>query len=201
LNFGFADRIVRSVREISATEASKHFADLLDAVEYRGETFTVVRARRSLGRRSAGPASIRQRGHHHRSVERLIVDIGVLVAIERGRRIDAALLPDDADIAVAAITASELLGCVELADTQRRPARTATVDAILATFDIIAFDIDIARHRAALLAHARRTGRPRGAHDLQIAATARATGRVLITTDAHAFGDLPAVDNRVILPR
>ena len=29
--------------EISATEASKHFADLLDAVEHRGETFTVVR--------------------------------------------------------------------------------------------------------------------------------------------------------------
>ena len=29
--------------EISATEASKHFADVLDAVEHRGETFTVVR--------------------------------------------------------------------------------------------------------------------------------------------------------------
>jgi prevent-host-death family protein len=31
------------VSEISATEASKRFADLLDAVEHRGETFTVVR--------------------------------------------------------------------------------------------------------------------------------------------------------------
>lgn len=29
--------------EISATDASKRFADLLDAVEHRGETFTVVR--------------------------------------------------------------------------------------------------------------------------------------------------------------
>ena len=29
--------------EISATEASKRFADLLDAVEHRGESFTVVR--------------------------------------------------------------------------------------------------------------------------------------------------------------
>jgi tRNA(fMet)-specific endonuclease VapC len=134
-------------------------------------------------------------------VERLIVDTGVLVAIERGRQIDATLLPDDADIAIAAITASELMVGVELADAQRRPARTATVDAILATFDVIAFDIDIARHHATLLAHARRTGRPRGAHDLQIAATARATGRVLITTDAHAFDDLPAVDHRVIPPR
>lgn len=29
--------------EISATDASKRFADLLDAVEHRGETFTVIR--------------------------------------------------------------------------------------------------------------------------------------------------------------
>ena len=29
--------------EISATEAARHFADLLDAVEHHGETFTVVR--------------------------------------------------------------------------------------------------------------------------------------------------------------
>jgi tRNA(fMet)-specific endonuclease VapC len=126
-------------------------------------------------------------------VERLIVDTGVLVAIERGGQIDTSLLPDDADIAIAAITASELLVGVELADAQRRQAREATVDAILATFDV-----EIAHHHAALLAHARRTGRPRGAHDLQIAATARATRRVLITTDAHAFDDLPAVDHRVI---
>jgi tRNA(fMet)-specific endonuclease VapC len=130
-------------------------------------------------------------------VERLILDTSVLVAIERGRPIEASILPDDADIALAAITASELLVGVELADEQRRPARRATVDAILNAFDVIAFDIEIARHHAALLAHARRSGRPRGAHDLQIAATARATGRVLVTTDAHAFDDLPAVDHRV----
>jgi tRNA(fMet)-specific endonuclease VapC len=93
-------------------------------------------------------------------VERLIVDTGVLVAIERGRRIDVTMLPDDSDIAIAAITASELLAGVELADAQRRPPRTATINATLATFDVIAFDIDIARYHAALLAHARRTGRP-----------------------------------------
>jgi antitoxin (DNA-binding transcriptional repressor) of toxin-antitoxin stability system len=29
--------------DISATDASKRFADLLDAVEHRGETFTVIR--------------------------------------------------------------------------------------------------------------------------------------------------------------
>lgn len=34
--------------EISATNASKRFADLLDAVEHRGETFTIVRRGRTV---------------------------------------------------------------------------------------------------------------------------------------------------------
>lgn len=34
--------------DISATEASKRFADLLDAVEHRGETFTIVRRGRTV---------------------------------------------------------------------------------------------------------------------------------------------------------
>ena len=34
--------------EISATEASKRFADMLDAVEHRGETFTVIRRGRAI---------------------------------------------------------------------------------------------------------------------------------------------------------
>ena len=71
-------------------------------------------------------------------MERLIVDTGVLVAIERGHEITSAVIADDSDIAIAAITASELLVGVELADEQRRAARQATVDAIFATFDVIA---------------------------------------------------------------
>lgn len=130
-------------------------------------------------------------------MERLILNTGVLIALERGRQIPADVLPDDADIAISAITASELLVGIELADDQRRASRQATVDAILATFDVIPFDLDIAREHASLLAHARRTGRPRGAHDLQIAATARATGRLLLTTNGHAFDDLPAVRHRI----
>jgi prevent-host-death family protein len=34
--------------DVSATEASKRFADMLDAVEHRGETFTVVRRGRAI---------------------------------------------------------------------------------------------------------------------------------------------------------
>ncbi|HEY6890213.1 MAG TPA: hypothetical protein VI300_20585 [Solirubrobacter sp.] len=61
----------------------------------------------------------------------------MLIAIERGHQIDTSLPPDDADIAIAAITASELLVGVELADASRLPARASTVDAILATFDVL----------------------------------------------------------------
>ncbi len=49
------------------------------------------------------------------------------------------------------------------------------------------------RH-ARLIAHARRSGPPRGAHDLIIAAHAAQTGRVLVSRDSSArFGDLPGV--------
>ena len=130
-------------------------------------------------------------------MERLILDAGVLVGLERRDELPDDVLPDDADIAIAAITASELLVGVELTDAQRRAARKATVDAILETFDVLAFDLSTARRHAALLAHARRSGRPRGAHDLLIAATASATGRLLLTTDHNAFDGLPGVSYRL----
>jgi tRNA(fMet)-specific endonuclease VapC len=131
-------------------------------------------------------------------VERLILDTGVLVRRERGARIPADTVPDTADLTIAAITASELLVGVELADAARRETRAAVVRAILETFEVLSFDLGVARHHATLLAHARRIGRPRGAHDLLIAATARATGRTLVTTDRSAFEDLPGVEYRLV---
>jgi tRNA(fMet)-specific endonuclease VapC len=133
-------------------------------------------------------------------VERLILDTGVLVRLEREATIPAETVPDTADLAIAAITAAELLVGVELADGARREARASTVRAILETLEVLPFDLDVARHHAALLAHVRRAGRPRGAHDLQIAATARATGRTLVTTDRGAFDDLPGVEYRLAYP-
>jgi antitoxin (DNA-binding transcriptional repressor) of toxin-antitoxin stability system len=42
------------VRNLTATEAARRFADVLDAVELRGETFVVVRRGRAVAR--IGPA-------------------------------------------------------------------------------------------------------------------------------------------------
>jgi len=41
---------------------------------------------------------------------------------------------------------------------------------------VVDYTLEVAVQHAALLAHVRRVGRPVGAHDLIIAATARATG-------------------------
>jgi hypothetical protein len=49
-------------------------------------------------------------------------------------------------------------------------------------------------HHARLLAHLRKSGSQRGAHDLIIAAHAAETGRIVLTRDARArFGGLPGI--------
>jgi tRNA(fMet)-specific endonuclease VapC len=119
------------------------------------------------------------------------------VAGERGRRSLNELVGDDDDVAIAAITAAELLVGVELADPERRPRRQALVDAVLAAVPVEDYDLEVARSHAALLAHARRSGRARGAHDLVIAATALARDRIVVTADRSGFSELPGVAVRV----
>lgn len=131
-------------------------------------------------------------------MERLILDTGALIALERERGEPSDVLPDDADVAISAVTASELLVGVELADDEHRDRRREFVEGTIERVEIIAFDLAVARHHGSLLAHARRAGRARGAHDLQIAATARATDRTVITTDATAFQGLPGVNYRLL---
>jgi tRNA(fMet)-specific endonuclease VapC len=70
----------------------------------------------------------------------------------------------------------------------------AFLDEVLAAVPVEDYGQTVAEHHAELLAHTQRHGKPRGAHDLIIAATARATGRTLVTTDKHArFEELPGV--------
>jgi tRNA(fMet)-specific endonuclease VapC len=85
---------------------------------------------------------------------------------------------------------------VELADGKRRSRRAAFVAAVLDTISVETYDLDVARVHGTLLAHVRRSGRPRGAHDLLIAATARVRGREVVTTDLDGFVDLPEVSVR-----
>ncbi len=117
-----------------------------------------------------------------------------MVAAERASDSFDELVADDDDVAIAAVTAAELLVGIELADRRRRAVRQSFVEAVLGSVTIESYDLAVARHHAVLLAHVRRAGRPRGAHDVMIAATAIARGRSVVTADASGFSDLPGVD-------
>ena len=131
---------------------------------------------------------------------RVILDTGVLIAIERGRLdVDTVLGLDDA--AIAAITAMELLVGVERADTAHRQARAVRVEAILSSLPVEPYTVGIARVHARLAAAAMAKGRPRSANDMVIAATAAATSRILLTTDASAgFDQLTGVRTELLKP-
>lgn len=130
---------------------------------------------------------------------RLILDTGVLIAGARSR-IDVATLADTDDVAIPAVAVAEYLaGTLLDADPGRATAQRAFLDEVLDVLPVHDYDRAVAEHHAELLAQAQRTGSKRGVHDLVIAATARATGRTVLTTDERArFGELPEVTARDI---
>jgi predicted nucleic acid-binding protein len=124
---------------------------------------------------------------------RLILDTVILIAYERGT-MDRSSLDDD-ELAIASVTVAEYRVGIEMADTVNRAAeRARALAAIMSAVDVLDYTQATAAHHARLLAHVRRTGTPRGAHDLIIAAHAAETGRTIVSRDAKArFGDLPGV--------
>lgn len=96
-------------------------------------------------------------------------------------------------MAIAAISVAELRVGVELSEGRSRTRRQAFVDDVVAAIPVLSYDLDVAAAHAELLVAVRRKGVPRGAHDLIIAATARAANRTVVTADTTAFRDLPDV--------
>ena len=129
---------------------------------------------------------------------RVILDTGVLIAIERGKLdVETVLGTDDA--AIATITAMELLVAGERADEAHEQARAVHVEALLSSLPVEAYNLGVARVHARLVVEAMSKGRPRSAYDMMIAATAAATNRILITTDASAgFDQLTGVRAEVL---
>lgn len=126
---------------------------------------------------------------------RLILDTNVLIAYEKNT-IDRSALDED-ELAIAAVSIAEYRVGIELADTVARAAgrgRARALAAILSAVDVLDYTETTAAHHARLIAHVRRIGRPRGAHDLIIAAHALETDRIILSRDAAArFGDLPGI--------
>lgn len=102
------------------------------------------------------------------------------------------MVGDDDDVAIAAVTVAELKVGVQLADGRRRDKRERFVASVLDAVSVELYDLDVAEAHAALLAHVHRTGTPRGAHDLIIAAAARAKDRQVVSLDG-GFAGLPGV--------
>lgn len=122
----------------------------------------------------------------------LLLDASVLIEIERGAfQLDA--VEDMGDVGVAAITVTELLLGARLASGATAERRQRFADHVVETCAVVQYDAATAPHHAALLEHCRRVGTMLGAHDLIIAATARATGRTIVTLDRTGFLDLPNV--------
>ena len=124
---------------------------------------------------------------------RLLFDTTLLIDAARGG-VDVEDVIDDADdVVIAAVTIAELRAGALLTSSRRKSTRMAFVDDIVATIPVINDGPEVAEIHAALLVEARAQGKPRGAHDLIIAATARASDRTILSADRTAFRNLPGV--------
>ena len=126
----------------------------------------------------------------------VVLDTSVLVAAERGDLDMPALLEPlgKEPVAIAAITAAELLFGVERAGSAaRRTRRGAFVEGLLAVLPTIPFGLLEARRHAQLWAELTRKGRMIGPHDLAIAATALAHDFALATLNRDEFGRVPGL--------
>jgi tRNA(fMet)-specific endonuclease VapC len=126
-----------------------------------------------------------------------LIDSSVLIAAERralhlGSAMDAHA---DEPVAIAAITASELLHGVRRAVTAtQRQRRESFVERLLAVLPVVPFDLVTARIQASLWAAVAGKGASVGVHDLLIGATAIAAGYRVATRHRRSFGRIPGLE-------
>lgn len=104
----------------------------------------------------------------------------------------------DDEVAIAAITASELLHGVHRATEGHRARREAFVAAVLEAFPVISFDLLVARVHARLWADLASSGADIGAHDRIVAATAMSAGWHVGAANMRHFGRIPGLDTTLI---
>ncbi|CAN5220681.1 tRNA(fMet)-specific endonuclease VapC [soil metagenome] len=126
----------------------------------------------------------------------LILDTTILIDAERQKVTLDKVVDNQDTVSISAVTYAELLHGVEMANDRTRASRQAFVEAVAQRVPVLAYDQRVARTHAGLLAATQRSGRPRGAHDLIIAATAATLGLTVVTSDPDGFTQLPGVDVR-----
>jgi len=126
----------------------------------------------------------------------IIIDSSVLIAAERGKLDLRAVLQrfGGETVSFSIITASELLHGEHRATSGAiRAGRSAFVEGLLARFPVLPIDMAVARKRAEISAALATAGKPVGAHDLLIAASAMARGDRVVTRDARSFPLIPGL--------
>lgn len=125
-----------------------------------------------------------------------MLDTSVLVAAERD---DAGFVQfmgvlGDEPVAIAAITASELLhGWLRARNAVARSRRGAFVDAVLGVVPVLAFGLPEARRHADVWVELTKRGKAIGPHDMLIAATALAHGFAVATLNRREFSRVPGL--------
>lgn len=123
----------------------------------------------------------------------VLIDSSVLVAVERqrvywdellGRGVE---LDEDEPVAMAAITAAELLHGVNRLKGVSQARASMYVETLIGEIPIQPYDVEVARVHATLSAALSAKGTPVGAHDLVIAATAVTLGYDVATRDVRSF--------------
>lgn len=120
----------------------------------------------------------------------MILDTSVIVAGERGSVNVEAMLASlgDEPVAIAAITASELLhGAHRGADSGIRARRAAFAEAVLDLVPVLPFGVPEARRHAQVWAELLGAGAVIGPHALLISATALARGYGVATMSEREF--------------
>jgi tRNA(fMet)-specific endonuclease VapC len=105
---------------------------------------------------------------------------------EVSQRLERQLGPAE-DVAIAAITASELLHGVHRASAEHQGRREAFVEAVLAAFPPVPFGLLAARAHARIWAELAAGGQDVGAHDRLVAATAITAGWRVGTANTRHF--------------
>lgn len=123
----------------------------------------------------------------------VLIDSSVLVAAER-QRIDweellgrGADLAENEAVAIAAVSAAELLHGVQRLKGVAQARASLYVEAILDRIPALDYDVGVGRVHATLSAALSSAGTAVGAHDLIIASTAVAHGYDVATRDLRSF--------------
>jgi tRNA(fMet)-specific endonuclease VapC len=108
-------------------------------------------------------------------------------------RLERQLGPDE-EVGIAAITASELLHGVHRAAPEHRPRREAFVEAVIAAFPPLPFELLAARAHARIWAELAAAEQDVGAHDRIVAAIAVSAGWRVGTANRRHYDRIVGLD-------